>query len=918
MTSDRLRSEFLNFFKNKKHKIIPSDSLVPQEDPTLLFTGAGMNQFKEQFLGKNVSYRRAATCQKCLRTADLEKVGKTAGHHTFFEMLGNFSFGDYFKKEAIAWAWEFLVDILKLPTEKLWVSVYHEDEEAFSIWKDIIKIEEEKIIKLGDKENFWPQEAKEKGPNGPCGPCSEIFYDWGQEKGCKKPDCSPACDCGRFVEIWNLVFTQFNRIGKGKLEDLPNKNIDTGMGLERLAAVTQGVGSNFEIDSFKLLVKTIATNVNYKYGSSKEKDSHINAIADHVRAITFTIVDGVRPSNEGRGFVVRKLVRKSGQRARLVGFAEPFLYEIIPSVAKAFKSAYPELTKEKEDIARVVLNEEQSVKYILDTELPRLEEDFLDIKKSGNVIIPGELLFKYYDEKGLPMDLIEEKAQAGDLRLDMNGFQKLLDQQKERSREARKTSGSIFVEKFFSDKKTEFAHDKPSIDGTILFMKKEGKVLHIALDKTVFYGESGGQVGDIGFIEGKGFKIEIENAKRYENTIDHIGKVIKGNPKVGDKIKATIDLERRSLIAKNHTATHLLHAALKKVLGKHVNQYGSLVAQDRLRFDFTHPSKLDQSQLKKIEDIVNEFIDDGHKVESKKMKLELAKTEGAIALFGEKYGDEVTVRSIGSVSKELCGGTHVKKTKEIGIFKIVNESSVASGVRRIEALTGEAVYSWMKTDMEKSLSLYKEALKKIASLKDKQSRKSVEKIELYLEEKLIKIDGVIEKDTNRLGKKDLDLWINSLKPEIMRASVDLNEESKLIQKRQKKLKKVDYSAKIGDIIGNRKDVCGIGVVSEKIEGADMDDLRSLMDLVKEKMKSGVIVLATTKEERVNIILGVTKDLVSLGMNADRIIKKVAGIVEGSGGGRPDLAQAGGKNPDKLDEALNVVFDVVKEERESKK
>jgi len=847
MTSDKLRSEFLSFFKKKKHKIVPSDSLVPINDPTLLFTGAGMNQFKDQFLGKNITYTRAVTCQKCLRTADLEKVGKTAGHHTFFEMLGNFSFGDYFKKEAILWAWEFLTAHLKLPKERLWASVYVDDEEASSLWKDLVKLPEEKIIKLGDKENFWPSQAKTKGPNGPCGPCSEIFYDWGAKTGCKKSSCNPSCECGRFVEVWNLVFTQFNRSSDSSLKELPRKNIDTGMGLERLSAIVERVKTNFEITLFKPLIEAVTGRIKYTYGQDSGKDAHVNAISDHARAITFAIADGARPSNENRGFVIRKLIRKSAQRGRIIGIHEPFLYKLTEVVMKTAKAAYPELAKQKKDISSLVLQEEGFLQNMLDTVLPNMENDFLEAGKTSGTVVPGELIFKYYDEKGIPLDLMEEAALSRRLKLDMKKFNKLLENQKTRSREKSKVGDSIFVEKFLADKKTVFLKDKSSIEAKILAVSEEADFIHIALDKTVFYGRSGGQVGDTGVVENQNLKINIQDAVMYEGTIDHIGKIVKGEPKKGKQVKVSIDLARRKLIAKNHTATHLLHAALKKVLGKHANQFGSLVAPDRLRFDFTHPSKLSETELKKVEDMVNEFIKKGYKSEAKSMPLEAAKKEGAIALFGEKYGEEVTVRSIAGISKELCGGTHVKNTSEIGIFKIIRESSIASGVRRIEAVTGEAVYEWMKKD------------------------------------------------------------------KLMRAMSDLKKEEKSIQKKQKREAFETHKLQIDAILKEAKQIQGISVISKEISSLDTNQLRSLLDLIKQRLKSGVIMLASVKEDRVSIILGVTKDLVSKGINAGQLIKKVAISVGGSGGGRPDLAQAGGKDPSRIGEALKSVYNIIQEE-----
>ncbi len=891
MTSDRIRIRFLNFFQKKEHLIMPSDSLLPQHDPTLLFTGAGMNQFKDQFMGRNVTARRVATCQKCLRTADLQKVGRTPGHHTFFEMLGNFSFGDYFKKEAILWAWEFLTEDLGLPKEKLWVSVYTEDNEAYNIWQDEIGVENKRIIRLGDKENFWPSEVKRYGPNGPCGPSSEIFYDWGKDTGCGKSECDPSCDCGRFVEVWNLVFTQFERRDGGVLKPLPTKNIDTGMGLERLAAVIQNKKTNFEIDAFSHIIKSITKEVDKQYGKDKGTDSHINAIADHIRAITFAISDGVRPSNESRGFVVRKLIRRTSQRARALGVYEPFIYKIIPAVAKAMKAPYPQLAEKREDIAGVVLREEENLKDILDTVLPQVEEELVELKEGGRSNVPGNIIFKFYDEKGVPLDLIEEKAAELNLKLDLDGFNKLLGQQKVRSRDKSKVAGSIFFEKLSDvSLKTEFLYDKTATKAKVLGVLKEDGIVHIALDKTVFYGESGGQAGDRGKILGKNLEVRINDAKRYEDTIDHIGKIVKGTVSEGDEVEVKIDVERRSRIMKNHTATHLLHSALKKVLGGHVGQYGSLVEEDRLRFDFTHPAKLDAREIERVEELVNSSIEKDIPVTSVLTSLEDAKKSGAIALFGEKYKDKVLVRTIGDVSKELCGGTHVKKTKDIGAFKILSESSIASGVRRIEALTGEAVYNWLKRDIEKTV-LGSDIGPKL----------------------LFKSEAILKKDIKDMTKADLDRWFKELKPKINKTIEELSRKFKKIKKETRLARIDELKNEIESFVKDVKTVGDIRVISRDIADADMETLRDLLDEVKRRVGSAVVILGSRKSSKANLVCGLTDDLVKKGLSAAVLVKRIAAVIGGSGGGRPDLAQAGGNRPDKLKEALELVFKAIEEE-----
>ena len=925
MTVDQLRQRFLNFFKKKGHVVVESDSLIPQHDPTLLFTGAGMNQFKDQFMGRNITYKRAVTCQKCLRTADLEKVGKTAGHHTFFEMLGNFSFGDYFKKDAIIWAWEFLTRDLRIPKDRLWASVYREDTEAYDIWKDLIKIPENRIVKLGDKENFWPSEVKKNGPNGPCGPCSEIFYDWGTDIGCGKEACDPSCDCGRFVEIWNLVFTQFERKDGGKLEPLPTKNIDTGMGLERIAAVVQKKKTNFGIDSFSQIIKAITRELNVRYGHDREADSHINAIADHIRAASFAIYDGARPSNEGRGFVIRKLIRKASQRARALGIREPFIYKIIPAVGNAMKHAYPQLARNREDMAGVVLTEEVNLEEILNTILPHVEEEILALKMSKESVLSGEIIFRFYDEKGVPLDLMEERAKEHGLGFDRDGFRKLLEQQKARSRDKSKVADSIFVEKLSdSHLKTEFLDNKDNARAKVLAILKKkngsaeqvksagpGDEIHIALDKTPFYGQSGGQAGDKGELVNKGLKVSISDAKKYEDTIDHIGKVVEGRLKINDTVEARIDAKRRGNIKKNHTATHLLHSALRKVLGGHVRQYGSLVEEDRLRFDFTHPSKMTEDQISRVEDLVNGYIADDMQVKTTLMNLADAKKAGAAALFGEKYKDKVTVRTIGDVSKELCGGTHCASIGEIGAFKIASEGSIASGVRRIEAFTGRGLYEWLRQDVAAIIARYKDSLRlvKEASSANKQT---IDKIEDYLRPMLFNSERLVKKDIDSFQMQDARSWTKELKPAFIRTIENLSKELKKAGKLAKSEKLGELKADIETLIKSARNIKGMRVISSEIDGAGMDLLRGLLDDIKSKIGSGIILLGSKAPSRANLACGVTKDLVKNGFDASVIIKKIAGTIGGSGGGRPDMAQAGGKDPAGLKKALDSIYKIVEE------
>ncbi|MDD5356480.1 MAG: alanine--tRNA ligase, partial [Candidatus Omnitrophica bacterium] len=676
MQADILRKKFLDFFKAKKHKIVESDSLAPKDDPTVLFTPAGMNQFKKQFLGHLTGFSRAATSQRCLRTDDLDKVGKTPSHHTFFEMLGNFSFGDYFKEEAIAWAWEFLTKELKIDEDKLWVSVYKDDDESYKIWRNKIKVPANKIVKLGDKENFWPSEAKEKGPNGPCGPCSEIFYDQGG--GCGKPDCSPACSCGRFPEIWNLVFTQFNRKADGKLEPLPKKNIDTGMGLERLAAVMQGVPNNFETDLFRPLIKEISANV-----SANVKKEFIYAIADHIRAVTFAIYDGILPSNDGRGYVVRKLIRKSTYNLSL---HKPFLYKLVPIVAEIMKVPYPDLGSRRENIAEIVLTEEKNFISILKSSDALLKEKFSEPSFASDPVKSADLTFELYDTYGLPLEVttnwLKEKFRV---EISQDRLNKKVEEQKTRSKLQSAMKGDVFDLKdlHLTATKTNFSgYSKYEVKSRILKIVKDnapvkkitkGDQAQVILDKTVFYAESGGQVGDTGkLIKGKNI-FQVIDTQKFDKVIVHKGVVKEGSFKNADELRACVDVERRLSIGRNHTATHLLQAALREVLGAHVQQQGSLVAEDKLRFDFTHFKALTSEQLCRVEQIVNEHIMNNEDLSVKEMPLSTAKKTGALAFIGEKYEGKVRVVSIAEVSKELCGGTHLDSTGQIGLFKIIQE-----------------------------------------------------------------------------------------------------------------------------------------------------------------------------------------------------------------------------------------------------
>ena len=869
-----LREKFLDFFKSKKHKIVDSDTLVPKDDPTVLFTPAGMNQFKKEFLGLDSGFKRAATCQRCLRTDDLDKVGKTPGHHTFFEMLGNFSFGDYFKKEAISWAWEFLTEELKIKKEKLWVSVYEDDSEAYKIWKDLIKVPAEKIIKLGDKENFWPSEAKKKGPNGPCGPCSEIFFDQGSNIGCKKPDCDPSCDCGRFVEVWNLVFTQFNRREGGVLEPLPKKNIDTGMGLERLAAVVQGVYSNFETDLFQPIIKEIEEGQSPS-GTVPQKDL-VYAVADHIRAIAFAIYDGVLPSNEARGYVVRKLIRKSTLHLRTLRFTQPFLYKLVPVLAQIMEPYYPELQERKENIAEIILAEEKNFIATLDASNKLFTE-----KLSGFLLKPdpegtGSVVFQLYDTYGIPVEITIDwlkKQGFKNLPASINVINKKLEEQKTRSKLQSTMKGEVFGVKGldYGVKETKFLGYKDySTKAKIIKIIKDntetkkiqkGERVSIILDKSVFYPESGGQVQDTGeIIKGKNI-LEVLDTKKIGKVILHHGQVKSGSFKKGDLITAKINLGRRLSIARNHTATHLLQAALRKVLGAHVKQQGSLVAQDKLRFDFTHFKDINKEELYRIEEVVNSYIINNYELTAKHMPLSEAKRKGALAFFAEKYESKVRVVSIGEFSQELCAGTHLDSTGQIGIFKIVREGSVAQGIRRIEAVTGKEAYKIIKSE--------EELISDISSV----LRVPQEKIVQELQKRLSWV-------------KELEKQLEGRKFDMLKTSVD-------------------------DDIKNKEDINGIYFITHIDD--NVNSVRRAVDLIKEKVKENAVIVSTTGlnlQSQVFFVTAATQDLCEKGIDVSKLIKEINAEIGGSGGGRKDFAQAGGNKPQNYKTAIQKLKEII--------
>ena len=855
MQADLLREKFLDFFKAKKHKIVESDSLVPKDDPTVLFTPAGMNQFKKEFMGRDFGFKRAATCQRCLRTDDLDKVGKTSAHHTFFEMLGNFSFGDYFKEEAIAWAWEFLTGELKISPEKLRVSVYREDDEAYKIWKDKIGIPEKKIIKLGDKDNFWPAEAKTKGPNGPCGPCSEIFYDFGPAAGCGEKICDPSCNCGRFVEMWNLVFTQFNRKDDASLEPLPNKNIDTGMGLERLAAVMQGKQNNFETELFQPIIREIQRCVEIEI-NPKDSLKLFYAVADHLRAIVFSIYDGISPSNEGRGYIVRKIIRKSVLHLRSLGINKPFLNKLVGQLAQIMRALYPDLKDRQEDIARVILEEEKKFINTL-VEAPKIFEaafvsyDFSKKITEAVEIELGKIAFKLSDTYGIPFELTNAYLHKFSCEASAKAFNQSRQVQQTRSKLGSAMKGDVFDAKGLDLKLNEtkfLGYKKNSAQAKILAILKDGK--EVVLGQTPFYAESGGQVGDTGkLINGKNV-FEVLDTQKINKVVVHIGKAISGSFKKGDLVKAEINSARRMSIARNHTATHILQAALRKVLGNHVQQQGSLVTEEKFRFDFTHFKGLSVEEIARVEEIANSFIAENQAVNCKEMAFKDAKKAGALAFFEEKYAENVRVVTIGDISKELCGGTHLGNVSEIGMIKIVSECSVASGIRRIEGVTAGFAEQFIRDEQQKAVEESKKK-NKLKELKEQEKKRSLE----------------------------VNISLRDALPRLIEKGIKIN---------------------------------GINVISSLEAGLDMRALRLLADKLRENLKQGVIALGSqdNQQKRASLVIAVTQDLSSRGLDAGVIIRQVAPLIGGTGGGRQDFAQAGGTQPENFVLAFEKIKDII--------
>lgn len=875
MKAGEIRRLFLDYFAERGHKLVPSSPLVPKNDPSLLFTNAGMVQFKDVFLGEEKrDYTRAVTSQKCIRAGgkhnDLENVGHTARHHTFFEMLGNFSFGDYFKKEAIGYAWDFLTRVMNLPKDRLWVTVYKDDDEAFELWRKAVNIPAERIVRMGEKDNFWSM-----GDTGPCGPCSEIIIDQGAEVSCGRPGCAVGCDCDRFLEIWNLVFMQYNRDESGRLSPLPKPSIDTGMGLERLSAVVQGVHSNFGTDLFQPIIKEIAALAGAAYGHDRQADISYQVIADHLRAITFLISDGVLPSNDGRGYVLRRIIRRASRYGKLIGIEKPFLYRLTGVVVDEMRDAYPEIVDNREHIAKVTLIEEERFAITLDTGLALLNETTAKLKSTGSNVIPGDVLFKLYDTYGFPLDLVADMARDTGLILDEDGYRRAMEEQRLRARATWVGSGTEKVKSVYKEAAERVAssvftgyetiEDSAEItaiikDDRMVGEAHEGEDVEIVLDRTPFYAESGGQVGDKGDILGEFAKFSVSDTQMpYEGLIIHRGRVKKGSFKIGDAVLARVDGEARMDTVRHHTATHILHATLRSVLGEHVKQAGSLVSPDKLRFDFTHYAPLSEREKERIEEIVNERITENHPVETKVMSLEDAMKIGAMALFDEKYGNTVRVVSVKDVSRELCGGTHAKASGEIGLFKILSESGVAAGVRRIEAVVGRRAYLAVKRQAQD--------IADIARLLKVSDSEAVQRVERLIDQ------------------------MRSLEKEIER------------------LKHMLHSAEAGGAAEAVRFIDGVKVIAKRLEGLDAKDLRTFGDKMRDRLGSGIIALGSVKDDKVNLIVMVTKDLTSR-FRADVIIKDMAGLLGGTGGGKADLAQAGGKDPSRLDEALDALYTII--------
>lgn len=882
---NELRKMFLDYFEKQGHLVMKSFSLVPRNDKSLLLINAGMAPLKPYFTGQEVPPRkRVATCQKCIRTGDIENVGKTARHGTFFEMLGNFSFGDYFKKEAIHWSWEFLTDVVGLSKDRLYPSVYETDDEAFEIWNKQERVPVERIYRFGKEDNFWEHGA------GPCGPCSEIYYDRGKEYGCGKPDCKVGCDCDRFIEVWNNVFTQFENDGKGNYTELKNKNIDTGMGLERLAVVVQNVDSIFAVDTIKALLDKVGEIAGVSYKEDEKKDISLRLITDHIRSVTFMISDGIMPSNEGRGYVLRRLLRRAARHGRLLGINGKFLADLSKTVIDLSKDGYPELFEHREMIFKVLSEEEEKFNRTIDQGLSILKTFEEEMVSENRRALSGENAFKLYDTYGFPLDLTKEILEEKGFSVDEDGFMKAMEQQRQTARSARNANGpdtymgaedTVFTTLDAAVTTNFVGYDKLEDEDEILFLtvdnEKEGKIISelsdtlaegqngvIITGNTPFYASMGGQQGDIGLIECENGVFRVKDTVKLPgDKTGHVGVVESGLMEKGKRVSLKVDRENRALTARNHSATHLLQRALRDVLGTHVEQAGSLVNAEHLRFDFTHFSAMTKEEIKKVENMVNEAVLAAYPVITDVMGLDEAKKTGAMAHFEDKYGESVRVVSMGDFSKELCGGTHVRNTGEITAFKILSESGIAAGVRRIEAITSKGFFSYFEK----------------------------------LEEEMVNAAKAAKTEPKNLERK----------------IISLQEEIKSLQGENQKLKDKAANDSVKDVMDNVKEVKGVKFLAVKLNDVDMNGLRNLGDQLKTKLGEGVVLLAAEAEGKVNLLSMATDNAVKSGAHAGNLIKGIAPLVGGGGGGKPNMAQAGGKNPSGIEKAFETALTVLEEQ-----
>ncbi len=872
-TSSKIRKTFLEYYEKQQHTIVESSSLVPINDPTLLFTNAGMNQFKDVFLGIDKRpYNRATTSQKCVRAGgkhnDLDTVGRTPRHHTFFEMLGNFSFGDYFKENAIKYAWQFLTEIVDLPPEKLWATIYLDDDEAWQLWRDITGIPEDRIVRLGEEDNFWSM-----GDTGPCGPCSEVLYDRGQEYSCGHPQCGiGVCDCDRWLEIWNLVFMQFNRNEAGEMKPLPHPSIDTGMGLERLTSILQKVDSNFDTDLFIPIIHNIENLSGLKYDQG-EAGFPFRVIADHSRSCTFLIADGVLPSNDGRGYVLRRILRRAVRFGQFLGITEPFLYKTVDVVCQLMQQAYPYLTEKQDFVKEVIKLEEERFFITLQEGVKKVEEIIKAAENEGRREISGEEAFTLYDTYGFPLDLTEDMAEEAQFTVDTVGFDRMMEEQRQRARQAHKSDNALASEQTLAELLTDVpesdftGYDRFEDESEVAAIIVDDKRVDFAADReiilvctsTPFYAESGGQVADTGLIKADTGSVEIQDVQKVARWIIHRGK-LSGSLRQGDMVKLVLDKERRLDISRNHTATHLLHKALRMVVGEHAQQKGSLVEPAKLRFDFSQLSALSEAQVEEIEQIVNHAILQSYSVHTTITSLDKARKMGATALFGEKYGDEVRVIEVDDFSMELCGGAHTSNTGQIGLFKVLSEGSIGSGLRRIEALTGRQAWQYFN-----------------------ETEKQIKEVAAILRTTPADVNNRIEALNRAL--KDREKELGKLKARLSKVASD-------------------------DVMNQAYELNGAHILITVVKSSDSNNLRQNAEMLKDKLGSSVVLLGSVINEKVALVCFVSKDLVDRGLHAGKIIGIAAQAVGGGGGGRPDMAQAGGKNPDKLPEAFTAARDMV--------